>query len=251
MFTRQSTNLAMKFIHLQIVISIHILFFFAASPVNATQLVFQDLSIKIDQASNDVKAVTAILPDIEKTFEDYPVDYFKINKQAVISLSKFKNTKLRDDALLTLWTNIMRKSLPTNENLLPVIESKWEIIQFFLTDQKLKQDKSRLIEAGNFLGSLRTKIITNFNDRAMSFSAISSDAEERARIKRAMVENEKRNLEIKMQKDIKYKDWVYSPVLISDVPFPPKKDEKFLAEFAQAARLSEDEIKKLHQRYDK
>jgi len=198
---------------------------------------------------NFVQDIKVSLPEIEKLWPSEPETYLRYSKQAVSILAGATNRVLAQSVMLAVWTNVMEKNLPTNElQILSCIEVKWETIRIYLNQEGFSEDKSRLVDAAKFIGEIRSRIITNYVNQGKKLSISMPDHPETVR--RLVEENARNIITDNVQQELRIRNWMYANDLLGNVPFPKRKDDKFIEAFSQAAQLTGDEIKQLKAKYD-
>lgn len=126
-----------------------------------------NLIARLVQASNNVRSVVQLLPEVELLWPQQPRAYFETVDQAVRILET-ETSRLSKNALVNLFTNMVAKPLPKDDDDAAVcVELKYNIVNRCLRFEEFRGNKARWLEIGRFHGEVRSRIIPNYQNRAV------------------------------------------------------------------------------------
>ena len=199
--------------------------------------------VKLRQASNDVQGVIQALPDVEKLWPNQPETYFKSAKEAAGILAGTVNKTESKQAMLILWTNMLQKPLPQDEQKATgCLELKWNTISIFLNVEEFSGDKARWIDMAKYIGEIRSRTITNYVNQSMSISVLDLPPED---MERLLEENQRHLATDQLQQTLRIQDRILCFFLINHVNNSSGFLSNDLKTIASAAHLNEEEMTKL------
>lgn len=223
---------------------------FAGADTNVTYLA-------VLQASNNVTRVTELLPDVGKLYPQNPDAYLKSVRQAAGVLGEQLNNPNAKQAFTNLFVGMMQKSIPTNEEQAASwVESKRDVISFFLNFDQIRDDKSDWLAIAKFLGEIRSKRIPNYTNQSMMISGLANTPAEKAELQKEVEDNERKKITGNFQSQLWQADSTLTFQLQHGCPFDPPfvppytlTYTNFINQIGSAAQFTPEERMLLEERW--
>jgi hypothetical protein len=198
------------------------------------------------RASNDIRVVIRNLPNIETLWPEHPETYFRAAREAAQTLAGARRTAGAKQGLLSLWTNVLQKPLPADDQqALACIGLKRDMVLPLLHIDYISGAKSRWVDIARFLGQIRARIIPNYDNQGGLVSVAAHTPEAKLQLQRLLAENEKKNAADSLQAELRSTDYEAAFRLLHYVPKQFLKDAQFIKTVSSAAHLTIEEVKQL------
>jgi hypothetical protein len=116
--------------------------------------------------SNDVYGVLQALPAMEKLWPQEPVLYFQAAQPVAEVLAAASSNMVVRQALWDLFDRLLEKTCPTNnEQAAACFGQKKVTIAWFFNFKEVRYDRARLVQVAGFLGEIRSRRISNYQNR--------------------------------------------------------------------------------------
>lgn len=215
---------------------------FADADTNATYL-------KIVGASNDVHEIVQTLPDVEKLWPQEPDAYLKSIDSAAKALGERLSDASAKTAFVTIFTNMMSKSCPTNEEQAASwVRLKTEVIFFYVNRDEIKNSKSQWLSIAKFLKEIRSQIIPNYDGTSMMYSGVSMNPAEEAKIQQAITDNKRKQITNEWQAALRESNSTLKFLIKANCFIAQSKnpaDTNFLNQISSVAGLTDKEQKEI------
>jgi hypothetical protein len=197
------------------------------------------------RASNSIQVVIRNLPTIETLWPEYPETYFRAATEAAKTLAGARSTAAKQ-RLLGLWTSVLQKPLPADEDhALVCIGLKRDMVLPLLGIDYIHGERSRWVDIAKFLGQIRARIIPNYNNQSAMFSVLATTPEQQLRLQKLLSDNEKKKAADRQQAELRSSDYQVTFPLLHYVPKEFLKDDQFIKTVSSAAHLTVEEVKTL------
>lgn len=213
-------------------------------------------------STGDIHSLIESLPNLENLWRDDPASYLEAVKIDLQALIKSGNTEAKNAALAALPNLIDKKSPADTAAATVYIRSKYTTIGSYFNLNEVRADKERLLMIANFLGEVRSLRIPNYQNQGTNLpgreilakagvreAAELPTQEERDAFAAAVKKNEEDMKMNELQGFLFSADSGLTFLLINYAKNFSVKDPAngpFYQEFANIAKLTEDEIKTLH-----
>ncbi len=199
-------------------------------------------------ASNNVQALSRILPEIEQMWPKHPATYVKCVNQAACLLGRASTNSDARRSLLNLFRSMMRKGCPTNAEEATVwVGTKRDTILYYLNFEEIRSDKERWIDIAGFIGEVRSAVIPNYGNKGFVNPPGVMDPSPR-RVLEAIEQNERNKLTDKFQMGLRNANSILTFHLLHHcrrlASADPRRAE-FIQRITSTARLTDDERRKL------
>jgi hypothetical protein len=198
------------------------------------------------RASNEVQTVIRVLPTIETLWPEQPETYFRSAGEAAQALAGAKRNLAAKNALLNLWTNVVQKPLPREEErALACVRLKQDMILSLLPVEYIRGDKARWGDVATFLGQVRARIIPNYENQGGAVSVAAHTPEQKLRLQAVLTETERGNAADRRQAELRSRDREIALPLLYYIPGKLLTDTQFVNAVCTAAHLTPQEEKQL------
>jgi len=212
--------------------------------------------------AGDIRGLMAMQPDFENLWKQDSTGYLEAMKLNTHALIAAPDPEARKNALNT-FSSILEKTSPTDTVAATAyFELKWKIIGDYFNLVEVRENKDRLMMVASFLGEVRSRRISNYqNGGGIKPAHLILDKEgvDKAAdlptevLKEAYAKAVKENEEItkmnRLQTILSSVDWGLTSYLqeYAKVFFAKKPENReFYDELAKRAKLTDDEIKTLN-----
>jgi hypothetical protein len=200
-------------------------------------------------ALNEVQPTIVILPDIENLWPHHPQSYFQSVRRAARNLGGATTNSNAVSMLLTLFSNMIQKPLPTNDGLaVPCLEKKDEIVLYYLNFPEVTNDKSKLLAIAKYIGEIRTQIIPNFVPKTVYLNPPGVMDSSPEKVRQAIRENEQNKSLNSFQQALRIANNRLTFNLLHNCfrfPVSDPRNTGFIKDVSDAAHLTEDEQRQL------
>lgn len=201
--------------------------------------------------------------EMEKLWPNEPRAFF----QAAERFAKIVSGPAQSDVnakkvLLDLFDSVLQKECPTDDQqAIKCFDYKYWTIMHCAHVGAIREDKLRALAVGRFLGEVRARRIPNYKARATRFAGM--DILDQAGVmeegsltnpvlkkayKQAMEKNAQAQLIDDLQDELRTVDGRTAHFLVGALVSIRQRDAEFIARIADAAHLSEEELKKSYPR---
>jgi len=205
--------------------------------------------LQVLQASNNVPQTLEVLPKVEALWPDEPELYLRSVNVAAHTLGAASSAEAQK-SFLNLFTTVMQKSFPTNENQVGLwVELKTRIISFYLNFNQIKNDPSHLVDVAKFIGDIRMSIIPGYTNQAITLSGLMLGQPEK--VQDLVEKNRVNERKDKLQNDLRSGSTKLTSLLISNcsrLVVQNHSEKKFIDQIVAVAHLTDEERKKIQRK---
>jgi len=209
----------------------------------------EDKNAARDQArqsaeSRQVQGITNALSAIEKFWPQQPELYFRsMNEVARRTVSGLTNAPDTRQALRAAFTNMIQKTILTNEDETPALRLKRDAILGCLGLDEIRNDTATWLAIAKYIGELRSRIITDYKKKGFANPpGLMGGSPEK--VQQIIQKNERNKAIDRLQQELRQTDRILTLFLLHNagrLVGDADKRKAYIQEIKSLAHLREEE----------